>query len=47
MGKVTFKKDPSPTNKEYTAASPIEEMPLPAQVVLPLGQHIGTPAKPW
>lgn len=47
MGKVTFKKGiHPPTNKEYTAASPIEEMPLPAQVVLPLGQHIGTPAKP-
>ncbi|HHW11621.1 MAG TPA: electron transport complex subunit RsxC [Firmicutes bacterium] len=47
MGLKTFKKGiHPPTNKELTASLPVEELPLPAQVVLPLGQHIGAPAKP-
>lgn len=47
MGNVTFKKGiHPPTNKEHTAALSIEKLPLPAQVVLPLGQHIGAPAEP-
>ena len=35
-----------PGNKEKTAALPIEVLPAPQKVVLPLCQHIGTPAKP-
>ncbi|NLW59101.1 MAG: electron transport complex subunit RsxC [Firmicutes bacterium] len=47
MGLKTFKKGIyPPSGKELTAALPVEELPLPAQVVLPLGQHIGAPAKP-
>ncbi|NLY90142.1 MAG: electron transport complex subunit RsxC [Firmicutes bacterium] len=47
MGLLSFKKGiHPPTNKDLTASSPVEEMPLPSQVVLPLGQHIGAPAEP-
>lgn len=47
MGLKTFKKGiHPPTNKELTASLPVEELPLPSQVVLPLGQHLGAPAKP-
>ena len=47
MGLKTFKKGiHPPTNKELTASIPVEVLPLPDQVVLPLGQHIGAPAKP-
>jgi electron transport complex protein RnfC len=47
MGLVTFKKGiHPPTNKGLTASLPVEELPLPSQVVLPLGQHIGAPAEP-
>jgi len=35
-----------PARKELTARSPIAVMPLPEEVVLPLSQHIGAPAKP-
>jgi electron transport complex protein RnfC len=35
-----------PGNKEKTAALPIEVLPAPKKVVLPLSQHIGAPAKP-
>jgi electron transport complex protein RnfC len=35
-----------PELKELTAASPIRRMPFPAEVVLPLSQHTGKPAKP-
>ncbi len=35
-----------PENKLQSSASAIARIPLPAQVVLPLGQHIGAPAQP-
>ncbi len=35
-----------PENKEYTEKKPIERMPAPEQVVIPLQQHIGAPAEP-
>lgn len=43
----TFKKGIHPPgNKERTACLPVEVLPLPQQVVLPLSQHIGAPAEP-
>lgn len=35
-----------PEGKEYTEKKPIEKMPAPEQVVIPLQQHIGAPAEP-
>ncbi len=35
-----------PPENKLTADQPIETMPLPKQVVIPLSQHIGTPAQP-
>lgn len=35
-----------PAENKIAAGKPIENMPLPAEVVLPVAQHIGTPAKP-
>ena len=35
-----------PENKAQSLASPIATLPLPAQLVLPLSQHIGAAAKP-
>ena len=35
-----------PAKKELTAKSPIAAMPLPEEVLLPLSQHLGAPAKP-
>jgi electron transport complex protein RnfC len=35
-----------PELKELTAGSPIRRMPFPTEVVLPLSQHTGKPAKP-
>ncbi len=35
-----------PAKKGLTAKSPIAAMPLPEEVILPLSQHIGAPAKP-
>lgn len=35
-----------PAESKLSAGSPIEDVPLPATVVLPLSQHIGAPAKP-
>ncbi len=32
--------------KEMTSGKPIEEMPLPPKVVIPLSQHFGAPAEP-
>ncbi len=32
-------------NKKWTAAKPIEDVPLPAELVIPLSQHIGAPAE--
>ncbi len=43
----TFKKGIHPPgNKERTASLPIEVLPLPQKVVLPLGQHLGAPSEP-
>lgn len=33
-------------NKDMSAAAPLAVMPVPAQVVIPLRQHIGAPCKP-
>ena len=33
-------------NKQYSAHKPIEQVPIPEKVVIPLVQHIGAPAKP-
>ncbi len=47
MRKKTFKGGVHPpARKELTAKSPIAAMPLPEEVVLPLSQHLGAPAKP-
>ncbi len=35
-----------PESKEYTAHKPIEAMPAPQQVFIPLQQHIGAPSEP-
>lgn len=35
-----------PAENKIAAGKPIENMPLPAEVVLPVSQHIGAPAKP-
>lgn len=35
-----------PENKTQSMALPLGEIPLPPRMVLPLNQHIGTPAKP-
>ena len=35
-----------PQNKAQSLALPLGEIPLPPRLVLPLNQHIGTPAKP-
>ena len=35
-----------PENKIQSLGAPIQELPLPDKLVLPLGQHIGAPAKP-
>lgn len=32
-------------NKKYTESKPIEEIPLPEEVIIPLQQHIGKPSK--
>ena len=34
-----------PDNKHYTAHKPIIDCPLPAELVIPLSQHIGAPAE--
>jgi len=34
-----------PPDNKLTAHCPIEELPLPAQVIVPLGMHIGAPSK--
>ena len=33
-------------HKHYSATAPIEELPLPQRVVIPLSQHIGSPSTP-
>ncbi|PNU20686.1 electron transport complex subunit RsxC [Geothermobacter hydrogeniphilus] len=35
-----------PDNKQWSAHKPIEDCPLPEELVVPLGQHIGAPAVP-
>jgi electron transport complex protein RnfC len=35
-----------PPSHKYTAATPIRRMPFAPRLILPLGQHIGRPAKP-
>ena len=35
-----------PAENKIAAGKPIVNMPLPAEVVLPVAQHIGAPAKP-
>ncbi len=34
-----------PDNKQWSAHQPIEDCPLPAELVIPLSQHIGVPAE--
>src|SRR5690554_4353763 len=47
MRAKTFRKGIHPPgNKERTAALPVEVLPAPKEVVLPLSQHIGAPAQP-
>jgi len=48
MAKVaTFERGIHPHDaKEFTANIPIEEVPIPKRVVIPLSQHTGAPAKP-
>ena len=44
---ATFKGGIHPSyNKHYTEKLPIEDMPAPKVVVIPMSQHIGAPAKP-
>jgi len=43
LGRGTIHPDP---RKEATAGRPIEDLPLPAEVLLPLIQHLGDPAVP-
>lgn len=35
-----------PPENKISALHPVETFPLPAQVIIPLGQHLGAPAKP-
>jgi len=43
----TFKKGIHPAEfKNYTEHKPLERLPLPAEVFIPLQQHIGAPCKP-
>jgi len=35
-----------PDNKQWSAHKPIEDCPLPEELIVPLGQHIGAPAVP-
>ena len=35
-----------PGNKHWTERKPIEDMPLPRRVIVPLHMHTGAPAKP-
>ncbi len=46
-GKGTFSRGVHPPGKKFFAAeAPIEVLPAPGKVVLPLSQHIGAPCKP-
>ncbi len=35
-----------PENKAQSVHSPIQDLPLPSELVIPVGQHIGAPARP-
>ncbi len=35
-----------PAENKFTAGKPIEKLPTPSEVVIPISQHIGAPAKP-
>ena len=35
-----------PPENKLSAKRPIEELPLPREVIIPIGQHIGAPATP-
>ena len=45
MKRRAFKGGVHPREYKLTATSPIESMPLPERVLLPLSQHLGGPAK--
>ncbi|NIQ97491.1 MAG: electron transporter RnfC, partial [Desulfuromonadales bacterium] len=47
MGKLkTFPGGLHPADsKEWTAGKPVEEIPLPEELTIPLSQHIGAPAE--
>jgi len=47
LGKLTFRHGVHPPeSKELTAGLPVRRMPFPDEVVLPVRQHAGRPAKP-
>jgi electron transport complex protein RnfC len=47
MKSATFKNGIHPTEfKNYTEHKPLEKLPLPAEVFIPLQQHIGAPCQP-
>lgn len=47
FGKLTFKGGVHPNdNKACTASKPIERMPIPAELIYPVSQHIGAPCTP-
>ena len=33
-------------NKRWTEAKPVEKLPIPPQVIIPVQQHIGAPSRP-
>ena len=46
MNKMTFKGGAHPPErKKYSEDKPIEKMPAPGQVIIPVQQHIGAPAE--
>ncbi len=47
MSKAAFKGGVHPAGrKEATSGTPIEEMPVPARLVVPMSQHLGAPCEP-
>lgn len=47
LRKLTFKGGVHPNdNKKSTASKPIERMPIPAELIYPVSQHIGAPCTP-
>ncbi|MDA3896893.1 MAG: electron transport complex subunit RsxC, partial [Desulfobacteraceae bacterium] len=46
-GSGTFSKGVHPPErKQFSADAPIEVIPTPKEVIIPLQQHIGAPSKP-